>query len=180
MSSSRLPRPTRRPRLRFPPPRGLWLINELHPHSSHYNVFFSVRLGGPADLDALRAAVRRVVARHEALRTTFEAVDGVPVQRIADFVDIPLPVTDLGGLPAGERAERAGELAQSWCEQPFELTAGPLLRTAVFRLEEQDHLLCLALHHIVCDGQSITVLFEELAELYAQECGARPRPPCRS
>jgi amino acid adenylation domain-containing protein len=158
-----------------PAQRGLWLINELHPDSSLYNVFLSVSLTGPVDLSALHAAVQRVVARHEALRTTFVSENGVPVQRIADRLDIPLPVTDLESVPAADRSRRAGELAQAWCESPFDLAAGPLLRTGVFRLGEREHLLCLALHHIVCDGQSVTVLFEELAECYALECGAQPR-----
>ncbi len=152
--------------------RGLWLINELHPDSSLYNVFLSVSLLGTVDLAALRTAVQRVVARHEALRTTFPVRNGLPVQQVAEHLDIPLPVTDLGRVPAAGRMDQARRLAQTWCESPFDLAAGPLLRTRVIRLGEDEHLLCLALHHIVCDGQSITVLFEELAQLYALESGA--------
>ncbi len=152
--------------------RGLWLINELYPDSSLYNIFLSVRLLGPVDLGALRTALRDVVARHEALRTTFPAKNGAPGHEVAEDLDIPLPVTDLADLPAADRGEHALRRAASWSEQPFDLAAGPLVRAQVIRLGEREHLLSLALHHIVCDGQSITVLFEELAELYAVHSGA--------
>ncbi len=150
-----------------PAQRGLWLINELHPNSSLYNEFCSFRITGPLDLSALRAALQAVVSRHEALRTTFPATDGLPRQRVADHLGVPLPVTDLAAVVKADRPERVRQFIQEWSEQPFDLASGPLLRTHLVRLGEREHVLCFALHHIICDGQSMTVLFDDLSLLYA-------------
>jgi amino acid adenylation domain-containing protein len=158
-----------------PAQRGLWLINELHPGSSVYNVFCSIRMIGSADIPALRAALQEVVGRHEALRSTFPVRGGLPVLQVAENLDIPLPVTDLAAVPEADRMDQARRLVEQCCEQPFDLANGPLLRTQVVRLGARDHVLCLAVHHIVCDGQSLTTLFEELSVLYARETGADPR-----
>ncbi|MFD9739129.1 amino acid adenylation domain-containing protein [Umezawaea sp. NPDC059074] len=146
--------------------RGLWLIDELHPRSSLYTVFCAVRLTGPLDVAALHRALERVVARHEALRTTF--LPG-PVGRVVEDLPVPLPVTDLADVPAAERFAAATALVDGWAEEPFDLAEGPLLRALVVRLADDDHLLGLAVHHVVCDGRSVHVLFDELARLYAGE-----------
>ena len=150
-----------------PAQRGLWLINELQPGSSVYNVFCSVRLTGPLDIGALRRAVDRLVARHESLRSVFPAVHGAPVRRVLDRLAIAVPVEDV----APEDVER---VALAHNEKPFDLADGPLLRVNVLRLGVNDHLLCLAVHHIVCDGQSLLVMFDELAADYA---GVEPPAP---
>lgn len=146
--------------------RGLWLIDELYPKSSVYNVFCSVRLTGALDLVALHRALERVVARHEALRATFHPG---PVGRITAELLVPLPVIDLGAVPADLRVAEATAFVDAWAEEPFDLGEGPLLRAVVVRLGAEDHLFGLAMHHIVCDGQSVHVLFDELARLYAGE-----------
>ena len=156
--------------------RGLWLINELHPNSSVYNVFCSVRLTGPLDLAALHRALEQVVARHEALRTTFRAGGDGPRQHIAADVAVPLPMTDLSGVSAEHHAARASDQVDAWAEEPFDLAAGPLVKAVVVRLDAQDHLFGLALHHIVCDGQSVHMLFDELARLYAADNELPPLP----
>ncbi|CAA9260169.1 MAG: hypothetical protein AVDCRST_MAG41-2332 [uncultured Corynebacteriales bacterium] len=162
---------------------GLWLIDQLRPGSSVYTVFCTVRLSGPLDPARLRAALAAVVDRHEALRTTFPAYDGVPVQRVADRLEVPLPVVDLTDLagpagasgPAGsDREAEAERLARHWCELPFDLAAGPLLRAGLVRLADREHLLAVAVHHIVCDGASLQVLFADLGRAYA---GAELPPP---
>ena len=156
--------------------RGLWLINELSPDSSVYNVFCSVRLTGPLDLAALRRALERIVARHEPLRTTFPTHHDGPQQHIAAGMAVPLPLTDLGAIPEDHRLARATGLVDAWAEEPFDLAAGPLLRAVVVRLRDEDHLFGLAMHHIVCDGQSVRVLFDELAGLYAASVEPPPLP----
>lgn len=158
-----------------PAQQGLWLINELYPGSSLYNIFCSVRLLGRVDLPALRSALQRVVDRHEALRTTFPADQGRPRARVVDRLDVALPLVDLSAVPAAQRPDQARRLVQRWSESPFDLSAGPLVRAQAVRLGPDEHLLSLALHHIVCDGQSITVLFDELAQFYARECGVDPQ-----
>jgi hypothetical protein len=124
-----------------PAQRGLWLIDKLYPESSVYNIFCPVRLTGPLDLPALEAAIAAVVARHEALRTSFPDRDGQPGTEVADHLDVPLPVTDLSGLPEAERAAAVAQYIQQWCEQPFDLATGPLLRAVVVKTGRQEHVL---------------------------------------
>lgn len=140
--------------------RGLWLINEFHPGSSLYNVFCRVRLTGPLDVDALRGAVDRVVARHETLRSVFPAVAGAPTRRVLDRMTVPVPVDDVA-------REDVEQIALAWCEQPFDLADGPLLRLRILRLGADEHELCVAMHHIISDGQSLRLFFDELAAYYA-------------
>ncbi|QFZ21132.1 non-ribosomal peptide synthetase [Saccharothrix syringae] len=155
--------------------RGLWLLDELHPGSSLYNVFCSVRLTGPLDRAALRRAFDRLVARHEVLRTAFPAAGGEPVPVVAEPAPVELPVLDLARVPAAERFDRACELVDAWAERPFDLAEGPLFRALLVALDDGDHLLGVAAHHIVSDGRSLNVVFDELALLYAgEEPGAPP------
>ena len=146
-----------------PAQQGLWLVHALHPDNSLYNVFCSVRLRGPLESGALRAALRAVTDRHEVLRTTYPAGEHGPVARVAAQLDAPLEETS---LPAGTPDAELREFVQRWCEQPFDLATGPLLRAHVIRTGPAEHVFCLALHHIVCDGQSMSTLFDELSTNY--------------
>src|SRR5687767_15422204 len=81
--------------------RRLWFLDQLEPRSSRYNVSLAARLSGTLDVEALRQSLDAIVRRHDVLRTTFTTIDGSPVQVVAPFAPVPLPVTDLGDLPAG-------------------------------------------------------------------------------
>ncbi|MFF1745711.1 amino acid adenylation domain-containing protein [Streptomyces mirabilis] len=141
---------------------GLWMVAELEQGASAYTVPLPVSLRGPLDTDALGAALSRVVARHEALRTTFTERDGELYQVIGAAARVPLPVRDLTGAAAAEVSRRlvAAQAAR------FDLGAGPLLRAELLRLGPREHLLVLAVHHIACDGWSVPLLHAELADTY--------------
>jgi amino acid adenylation domain-containing protein len=148
------PRPV--PRLPLMPlsfaQRRLWFLDQLHPQSALYNVVAALRLEGALDIDALRLALDELVRRHESLRTTFTA-EG---QRIAPEGSVPLTVRAWDpSRPAAAAAE------------PFDLTAGPLLRAELMRVSPGEHILVLVIHHIVTDGWSMAVLARELGDLYA-------------
>ena len=85
----------------------LWFLNQLEPASSAYHIPWAARLTGPLDVAALRLALNTIVARHEALRTTFVGVDGSPVQVVAPALALPLSLVDLTDLPAPERPTMA-------------------------------------------------------------------------
>jgi amino acid adenylation domain-containing protein len=143
----------------------LWFLDQLAPGSGFYNMPSAYRLTGPLDVDALEGALTGLVARHEALRTTFPAPGGRPYQRIDPPAPVRLHVEDLTGLGAAAEAEarrRAGDEAL----RPFDLAAGPLLRCRLLRVAPDEHVLLLTVHHIVSDGWSTTVLRRELAALY--------------
>ncbi|WP_163997845.1 non-ribosomal peptide synthetase, partial [Pyxidicoccus caerfyrddinensis] len=138
----------------------LWLIDQLQPGSSAYNMPAFVRMEGQLDPEALRRAFHEVVHRHEALRTTFLQREGQPFQRIASHAEVPLEVVELDS----EELERQ---LQEDALRPFDLATGPLLRVRLLKLGPTEHVLALNMHHIVSDGWSMGVLVREVAALYS-------------
>ncbi|MFP2933825.1 amino acid adenylation domain-containing protein, partial [Pyxidicoccus sp. 3LG] len=133
----------------------LWFLDQLEPGSSAYNIPSALRLTGFLDLTALERAFTELVRRHEALRTTFVATEGQPAQVIFEPVDFPLATIDLTVLPAGSRDAEAHQLAAQELQRPFSLAHGPLLRAMLLRLDAEEHVLVLTMHHIVSDGWSM-------------------------
>ncbi|MEU2957363.1 amino acid adenylation domain-containing protein [Streptomyces albidoflavus] len=141
----------------------MWVLHKLAPGSPRFNEPVVLRLAGELDAAALRTGLGTLVARHEALRTVFATEDGLPVQVPRDPYEPELPLLDLTGRGEDEAAEAVARLVR----EPFDLTRGPLLRASLVRLGPEHHLLVLVLHHIVFDGGSMEVLFDELGPLYA-------------
>ena len=161
--------------LSFPQER-VWLAEQVDPGTPAWNVVFPVRLRGPLEVGALRAALDECARRHPALRTTFPEVDDLPVQRIAATAEVPLRVEDLSAVPAGEREAALHRRLAEEGGRPFSLGDGPLNRVSLFRLAPDEHVLLLAIHHIVGDGWSLGVLFRELAALYGAAVRGEPSP----
>ncbi|MCA1655459.1 MAG: condensation domain-containing protein, partial [Pseudonocardiaceae bacterium] len=140
----------------------LWVLDRLRPGGTDYLVPIVLRLTGELRLSALTRAITEVVARHEILRTRYRTDrDGNPVQVIDEPTPVPLEFVDL----SGRESELESVLAEEGT-RAFDLEAGPVLRAKVLRLSEQDHVLCVVVHHIAIDGWSTGVLVRELAELY--------------
>jgi amino acid adenylation domain-containing protein len=144
----------------------LWFLDQLEPGTAAYNLVRAFRITGPLNVDAMRAATAAVVHRHESLRTIFESVDGVARQIVLPAVTIEFPILDLASLPKHERKTAALRLASEQGKKPFNLTKGPLLRTVLIQLDQDQYILVLAMHHIITDGWSISILFRELTTCY--------------
>ncbi len=157
----------------------LWFLTRLGGAAGAYNVPLGVELIGPLDRAALRASLDRVLARHEALRTTFEEVEGVAHQRIGAPRPFALDEHDLRGLLTDEAARALRALQEQEAATPFDLVRGPLVRGRLVRLADERHALLLTMHHIVSDGWSLGLLASELEALYsARMRGASdPLPP---
>ncbi|MEW5929324.1 MAG: amino acid adenylation domain-containing protein, partial [Gemmatimonadota bacterium] len=153
----------------------LWFLHRLDPGGLGYNVSFPLRLRGPVDPRALRRALDELVARHEALRTVFAAVDGRAAQVVRPPAPAALPHVDLRGLPSAARERELGRLGED-TERPFDLERGPLLRAVLVRLDAGDAALLLSMHHVVSDGWSAGVLFRELSALYGAFSRGEPSP----
>ena len=138
----------------------MWVLERTGFAAEVYTIETALRLHGELDEAAVRAAFAGLVERHPALRTSFpEGADG-PLRVVADS-GAPL---DFAVVPvAGHEAlARAVEEVRA----PFDLAAGPLLRVRVLRVAEREHLLVVAVHHIVFDGWSQALLLEEFAALH--------------
>ncbi|MFB1485365.1 amino acid adenylation domain-containing protein, partial [Corallococcus sp. RDP092CA] len=169
-TSSSAPRP-----LSFAQQR-LWFIDQLEPGSPLYNIPVAVRLDGTLNVSAMERALREVVRRHEALRTTF--VDGTsgPVQRVWPEAGLSLGVRDLSGCTEEEQASLARTRIEQEILRPFDLENGPLLRALLLKLGERKHVLVVTMHHIVSDGWSMGVFVNEVSALYAAFTQGLPSP----
>jgi len=152
----------------------LWFLDQHHPGSPAYNMSLAITLRGDLDPRALEAALQAIVERHPALRTTFPAVDGLPVRVVGEALTVCLPVTDPGGTNLSERQVAAQQLMEAEARRPFDLVRGPLFRARLLRLGSGDHLLLITVHHIVFDGWSGGILFRELAAAYEAMSADRP------
>ncbi len=160
-----------------PAQRGLWALSQLDGGNVAYNVPLVTTLTGALDVPALARAIEEVVRRHEALRTSFRLSERGPVQVIDAAVTVPLVVDSLDA--ARDPESRDAELTRRLDEEihrSFDLECGPLLRARLLRLAPDEHVLCVVVHHIVCDGWSLSVLVRELNALYAAYVAGRPSP----
>ncbi|MGQ4485547.1 amino acid adenylation domain-containing protein [Streptomyces sp. SAS_281] len=146
----------------------LWFLNRLEGPSSSYNIPLVLDIEGPLDTDALRAALRDVVERHETLRTVYPEREGVPHQSVlpADAVAPRLPVE--GTAPV--RLEAAVTAA---VDEPFDVVSDPPLRVRLLRTAPGHHVLVLVLHHIAGDGWSLAPLARHLGDAYRARLAGR-------
>ncbi|EYF04162.1 Long-chain-fatty-acid--CoA ligase [Chondromyces apiculatus DSM 436] len=155
----------------------LWFVDQMTPGHAFYNLPESVRrIVGPLNVPALERALAEIVRRHEVLRTTFDTDQGEPVQRIQPHLRLPLPVADLRGFAPEVQQWMARTILAEDIRQPFDLREGPLARVRLLQLDEEEHLLVLVVHHIVCDGWSLGVLFTELGILHEAFASGLPSP----
>ena len=154
----------------------LWFLDQLAPGNSFYNVPVAARLQGALNVDALKQAFATIIQRHEALRTTFQSMDGQPVQVIAPTLPWTLQVEDLRTHPVAAREDAARQLATAEAQRPFGLAHGPLFRVTLLQLDEADHVLLFTMHHIISDLQSRTVLTREFVTLYTAFSEGRTSP----
>ncbi|MTK02389.1 non-ribosomal peptide synthetase [Micromonospora sp. CP22] len=162
--------PAGTPRLSFGQER-IWFTEQLTPGTAAYVIHATVRLRGPLELDLLRAAVDATAARHDSLRMRFtENADGEPVGHVLPSVRVPVTVA------AVSSQSQARDLVAAAVHTPFDLAVAPLLRVLVVPLGEHDHLVHVAMHHIVSDGWSLDLLLREIAATYGALRDGTPAP----
>lgn len=154
----------------------LWFIDQLTPGNPVYNIPIVRYLTGPVDVKILEQCLNEIVRRHETLRTTIPVVNGQPVQHITPYAPFSLPVIDLRELTELDRDEKISQLIAEEAQRPFALTEGPLLRTILIHFAEDSYAFILNMHHIISDGWSIGVFFQELTVLYRAFSDGQPSP----
>ena len=148
--------------------RRFWLLDQLQPggHPA-FNMSLAMRWHGPLDQLVLRRALNEVVARHEALRTTFEDERGQLRQLIAPSLTVDLPILDASAFRDASASDLPAHLMQEEARQPFDLRLGPLVRARLLRLAPLEHLLLVTVHHIVSDGWSNAIFTRDLCAFYS-------------
>ncbi len=151
----------------------MWFIDQYEGGEPLYNLGVAFALHGELHVAALEQSFNELVARHESLRTRFEAAQGEPVQVIEAAAAMTVPVLDVSASGAAEREAAVQELIRREMKARFDLSRGPLFRVWVVKAAEQEHVLLLVLHHIVTDEWSLGLMLRELSELYAAACAGR-------
>jgi amino acid adenylation domain-containing protein len=164
-----------------PPPLSFaqerfWAGRELEARSVASTIPMMVLFEGPLDLACLWRALREIVDRHEALRTTFREDAGRPVQAVHPTVPVQLRTVDLEPLAPPHRMEEVRRWSTLDGRSHFDLERGPLFRLTLFRCAERENVLLFTVHHIAFDGWSNSVLVGELAALYNAFQEGRPSP----
>ena len=144
----------------------LWFLHKLDPNLTAYNIPATFRIEGDLNISALEKALREMINRHEVLRTCIVEIDGQPLQQIISRLTVTLPVIDLGCLSEDQAAAEVQRLSAVDARQPYTLAEAPLMRAKLLRLKEQEHVLTLNFHHIICDGSSLVIFYQELGTLY--------------
>ncbi|NDJ60827.1 MAG: amino acid adenylation domain-containing protein [Chloroflexi bacterium] len=160
------PRPADAPTEASPGQARIWSFQQLHPHSTAYNMSMAYRVVGPLNFGALSRSVNAVIARHDSLRTTFQMEDGRLMQRIPPELILEVKTLDLTQTPAAEREQLAMHRAEGIFNHRFDLEEGPLLRVFVLRLTSEQSILIVVIHHIISDEWSNSNLWRELATFY--------------
>jgi acyl-CoA synthetase (AMP-forming)/AMP-acid ligase II/acyl carrier protein len=131
-----------------------------------FNVLYVLRVSSLCDATVLERSINEIVRRHEILRTTFTVINGRYVQVIAPHLIVPLAFDDMRVLPRAKRMAAAHKRLREEALYSFDLAKGPLIRPALLRLAEREHLLLISMHQVICDGWSLGVLIEELVAIY--------------
>jgi amino acid adenylation domain-containing protein len=153
--------------------------DQLTPGSVTYNGALATRVDGPLDVSALYGALSEVFRRQEALRTVLVwSAQATPRQVVLDEWKVDLPVIDLSELAGGEQEGELARLLTEHARRPFDLAGELMLRTTLFRLGRETHVILFAPHHVAFDAWAVEVLYREIGELYAATLERRdPRLP---
>ena len=153
---------------------GVWLSEQLAGASAANNLSFALRLSGGLDIAALEFSLLTLVLRHEALRTTFDFIEGRPVQIVHQK-----PPKVLSSVDVSQSSETEAATYAAVCQvahTPFDLTRGPLLRVLLVKQGPEQNILCCVMHHLIADGWSFGLFMSELAACYNAASEGRPPP----
>ncbi len=152
---------------------SMWFSERLNSGVALFTIPLLLELSGPLDRPALLRSLAEVVRRHEALRVVFREVNGRPDLTLCDAT-VDLPRIDLRALPESARSGQVDLAAAALGRERIDVEHGPLMQGYLMELDERDHRLLIAMHHIVADDWSIWVLAHDLALFYTAEVEERP------
>ena len=156
----------------------LYFLYQLEPASTEYLMPAAWRLTGPLDTSALAAAISDLIRRHEQLRTVFSAADGVPRQRVLPADGLGLELTDISEAAGPSRSQKTIDAVLNAATRPFDLGSEPAFRASLLRVAADEHILVLAMHHIISDDWSLGILVRDLREFFGvRRCGRSPQHP---
>ncbi len=160
-----------------PEQERLWRVEQLAPDTAVYNLPSAFRLKGLLSVPALERSLQWIIQRHEGLRAQFQNINGQLLAQIIDDLPDTLPIVTLDTFPEDERENKLQQLLQEYAQIPFDLANGPLFRITLFRLTPDEHVLFFLVHHIIFDGWSADILWQDLVSAYKAADEDALRPP---
>ena len=159
--------------------KHLWVLHQLYPNTSAYHISMVLDIKGIPSSSALQQSLQNIVNRHESLRTVFLQENNQPYTKVLPRVELDFPVIDLTEAvePVVEPAVEAARYCKQLAQTPFDLACGPLLRSQLIKTEDNRFQLVLVLHHLIADGWSRGVLFQELATNYRNHIQGKAAQP---
>lgn len=148
------------------PQQRLWVFDCVNPGNAVYNMTGLVHYDGELDVPRLQDTINKLVERHESLRTSFSMADGVARQVVSAGIALNFPIIDLRRCPRQEQELEVERLAREEAVKAFDLSQAPLLRVRLVKCGDRDHNLLFTMHHIISDGWSIRVFFQEFEAIY--------------
>lgn len=146
--------------------RRFWVQSQMDSESIALNQPVAIRIKQSVHIEYLYLALQRIIERHYILRTLFTVVNGEPRQIILEKLEIKIPEVDLSALSMEKRWAEAQKDMSTQTNKPFDLARGPLLRACIYKLAEDDYIFYICMHHIIEDGWSMDLLFQELFVIY--------------
>ncbi|MCP9892153.1 amino acid adenylation domain-containing protein [Cyanobium sp. Aljojuca 7D2] len=150
--------------------KRLWFLDQLNPSSIAYTVPNRFTLQGSVDAHALEETLKLLISRHEILRTTFAAKEGIPYQVIHDQIDFNLEFEDISYYTGRDLTIKVEEKASEFIRRPWSLAEGPLIRAKLIKSNQEKCTVLLAMHHIITDGHSMGLIANEIEKGYTAFC----------
>ena len=154
----------------------LWFLDQMSPKSPSYNITTGIEMNFPIQESIANRSLRALIQRHEILRTRFVTKKGKPYQLVVSQLDLDIRFVDLSQQAYDQLNDTVQVMVNQEMRNGFDLEKGPLLRGKILRLAEARHLFLLSMHHIISDGWSIGLFFQEFRQLYEAFTRGRPNP----
>ena len=144
----------------------LWFLDQLEGPNAAYTIPVALKIIGKLNVPVLEQSLNKIIQRHESLRTVFDTKNGMPVQLISLELILMIKILDIQSMPDTERNTEMNRLIDEEDLKPFDLSNGPLIRAKLLKLESEEHVFLLTIHHIIYDGWSIGIMLNELSTFY--------------
>jgi amino acid adenylation domain-containing protein len=154
----------------------LWFIDQLYHGSSFYNIPIAFHIQGKLNITALQQSLNEILKRHEIWRTNLILVNGEPIQKITPNLTWNIPIINLEHLSGQDWEAEVKQLVAKEAIKPFNLAKELLVRAILLKLNEEEHVLLVTMHHIITDGWSCGVFLRELSTLYPAFSTNQPSP----
>ena len=154
----------------------IWFLDQWEPKSPFYNIPLALRIKGKLNILAVERSVNEIIRRHEVLRTSFLAEDGKAVLKILPKIEIRIPVIDYSFMDESYKEIESNNLIANEIKNPFDITICPLIRAIFIKINLNDYIFVLTMHHIISDGWSVNIWIKEFIEIYTAFSNGRTSP----